>query len=72
MILLSSQSRSEPPLCRELSTPLLPWNIMKELTEIKLDDPFFSTLLREKAQRTATKKIKRILSKLDEPSRSGQ
>ena len=45
---------------------------MKELTEIKLDDPFFSTLLRQKAARTATKKIKRILLKIDEPNRSGQ
>ena len=45
---------------------------MKELTEIKLDDPFFTTLLREKAERTATKKIKRILSKIDGASRSGQ
>ena len=44
---------------------------MKELTEIKLDDPFFSTLLRQKAERTATKKIKRILLKIDEPNRSG-
>ena len=56
-------------LCRELSTPLVQWNIMKELTEIKLDDPFFTSLLREKAERTATKKIKQILLKIDEPSR---
>ena len=42
---------------------------MKELTEIKLDDPFFTSLLREKAERTATKKIKQILLKIDEPSR---
>ena len=43
---------------------------MKELTEIKLDDPFFTDLLREKARRIATKKIKLILLRIDEPSRS--
>ena len=66
------QSVFKVELSRELSSPLLPWSIMKELTEIKLDDPFFSTLLRQKAERTATKKIKRILLKIDEPNRSGK
>ena len=55
--------------CRELSTPLIQWSVMMELLQIKLDDPFFSALLRAKAEKSAMKRIKKIVWSLDEPSR---
>ena len=54
---------------RELSIPLLQWNVMMELLEIKLDDPFFSALLKAKAEKSAMKRIKKIVRSIDEPSR---
>ena len=42
---------------------------MMELLEIKLDDPFFSALLKAKAEKSAMKRIKKIVWRIDEPSR---
>ena len=42
---------------------------MMELLEIKLDDPFLSELLKAKAEKSALKRIKKIISRLDEPCR---
>merc|ERR1712218_568193 len=55
---------------RELSIPLLQWNVMMELLEIKLEDPFFSALLKAKAEKSAMKRIKKIVWRIDEPSRA--
>ena len=54
---------------RELSSPLIHWSVMMELLEIKLDDPFLSELLKAKAEKSALKRIKKIISRLDEPCR---
>ena len=45
---------------------------MMELLEIKLDDPFFSDVLKAKAEKSAIKRIRKILAGIDGACRLNQ